>query len=1057
MVRGNYIKSAPIRRLRHPLEESPLWSIVGGALAGILALVVGLPVLFVVSILIPFCLLGRWLLLFIFWNRQTSADTQGEGPESVRGNDGRWLGSAWRYSVIHAVLIFEAGAGLDVTHLRKILLTRVVPLYPRLTRRPVPLPLSAGAGHCWLHDSKFCIDRHVFAGPSKLTTEKQLQDYVGHLLEEGLSNDKPPWEMHVLQSVGRHQDTVAVLRVHQSVADGMALVRILCHSLTDCQVLHVPQRPHFGALTFTLNIIRACLVGPLTLLFWLLLTTEDCNVLTQHKGWTGQVSVTWSAAITLPKVNRIKQVTRSTVNCVLLSALAGAARRLLQGCGVRQPPDMKIVLPVDLRADVTSPHLSSRLGSKLAPVVVGLPVGVEGAVPRLWAMRRNLDSLRTSADPVVVYVATAALMASVPGRAARKLLSSLTGKATLQFSSLPGPTSTLLVGGHPLKGVYPLLPAQNGLGLAVSVFTYADQVYVAIISDSTLGPAANTLLHHLHCQIELLWQLLLHRRVPGESRSHVLLRRTDVTGSPVRELRLRLTCVQEEVQRLATCKSPSQQQNSQSSDSSGSEQQDVARLQNLKTEFSELLSELHRRNSAAVGGNSPLFEDEEVGGELWRPRRRAMSCSSSRHSSRSLVGLLSAARPASFIESYSNRSPTNPSSPLVYRAARSEHILSGSTRPASYIDSHSTSTGQVSPLYCTADASECMLPGATGPITPEEFCCNKNNPVSPMKYLPSTLNHLLQHSTFCSTNITVISEHPSEVRNCENILALSVNTSESGIKLNSLSTDNTRNMLQNKYLKNDRRTVNCGTGAETEDVTTSGIAETDLHVSSQISLPQISSNSTTVIDTTENPTTSHNAIQMSTVDSSVEPYILNDYKSHLRDPLRDQDKSSHKKSTFVTYSQYSPLISSEYVAEHLKDSTNPLQPNDAHSTLTKNGENSKDNTVIEIQEQISCSENISAQHVFCKEFSVTAVKSPEYSRSATLKGPVQTKDENSSVSNLAHSTTLTCGVPDTDSEYLPQHITITTGNIQNQESYSFDTNLDEAVIDSNASTTRNQT
>jgi hypothetical protein len=68
----------------------------------------------------------------------------GGGPESVRGNDGRWLGSAWRCSVIHAVLIFEAGAGLDVTHLRNLLLSRVIPLYPRLTRRPVPLPLSAG-------------------------------------------------------------------------------------------------------------------------------------------------------------------------------------------------------------------------------------------------------------------------------------------------------------------------------------------------------------------------------------------------------------------------------------------------------------------------------------------------------------------------------------------------------------------------------------------------------------------------------------------------------------------------------------------------------------------------------------------------------------------------------------------------------------------------------------------------------------------------------------------------------------------------------------------------
>jgi len=49
--------------------------------------------------------------------------------------------------------------------------------------------------------------------------------------------------------------------------------------------------------------------------------------------------------------------------------------------------------------------------------------------------------------------------------------------------------------------VYPLLPAQNSLGLAVSVFTYVDQVYVAVISDSTLGPAARALLHNLQCQV----------------------------------------------------------------------------------------------------------------------------------------------------------------------------------------------------------------------------------------------------------------------------------------------------------------------------------------------------------------------------------------------------------------------------------------------------------------------------------------------------------------------------------------------------------------------------
>ncbi|KAJ9601031.1 hypothetical protein L9F63_000766 [Diploptera punctata] len=944
MAQDSCLRSAPIRRLRHPLEESPLWGVLGSVLAGILALAVGLPVLLVICILIPFCLLGRWLLLFIFWNRQASGDTQGVvAPESVRGNDGRWLGSAWRYSVIHAVLIFEAGAGLDVTHLRNLLLTRVVPLYPRLTRRPVSLPLSAGAGHCWLPDSQFCIDRHVFAGPDMLNTEKQLQDYVGHLLGEGLSSDKPPWELHVLQRVGRHQDTVAVLRVHQSVADGMALVRVLCHSLADCQVLHVPQRPHFGALAFTLNIFRACIVGPLTLLFWLLLTTEDCNVLTQHKAWSGQVSVTWSAAITLPKVTRIKQVTRSTVNCVLLSALAGAARRLLQSCGVKQPPDMKIVLPVDLRSDITSPRLSSRLGSKMAPVVIGLPVGEQEQFLRLWAMRRNLDYLRTSADPVVVYVATAALMATVPGKIARKLLATLTGKATLQFSSLPGPTSTLLVGGHPLKGIYPLLPAQNSLGLAVSVFTYADQVYVAIISDSALSPAASTLLHHLHCQIELLWQLLLHRRVPGESRSHILLRRTDVTGSPVRELRLRLTCVQEEVQRLSTCQSPNQQQGDQNAES---EQQDATRLHNLKIEFSELLSELRRRNSAAVGGNFPMFEDEELGGEMWRPRRRAMSCSSSRRSSRSFVGLLTSARPASFIESYSVRSPANPSSPIIFRPTKS---VPGSARPSSYIEPHSSSSS--SPLICRAAASECILPGAVGPLSPVDLhtSSNRNSPVL----------HLVQRSAFCSTNISVISEHPGEIR--ENQISSVVNESVNSV-----------------FSSNDEHDGECVDSEGTYDMVVQSIHDSyhDIHSDRNI---------------TQN--LAHNT--QSTTDCAIQVENLN---SPYHSPNKLKDKGITTSPKFIP--------------------ANINMKNQVHSLPNNSGINTKPSidSPIRTISQATDDKNLNASTMNPKELQTNFQNNPvqktlfaESSECFTNKGPIQSPCKKSLMNNsinINHSTEL---------------------------------------------------
>lgn len=80
-------------------------------------------------------------------------------------------------------------------------------------------------------------------------------------------------------------------------------------------------------------------------------------------------------------------------------------------------------MPVDLRRCT---HTSStRLGNKVAPVVISLPVGMEGAVPRLWNTRKTLNLLKRSTDPVIVYVATAALMSLLPGHFARKILSNI--------------------------------------------------------------------------------------------------------------------------------------------------------------------------------------------------------------------------------------------------------------------------------------------------------------------------------------------------------------------------------------------------------------------------------------------------------------------------------------------------------------------------------------------------------------------------------------------------------------------------------------------------------
>lgn len=54
-------------------------------------------------------------------------------------------------------------------------------------------------------------------------------------MSKKLPTDRSPWELRVLsQSIDcSSTDTIIILRVHQSLADGMTLIKILCTKLAD--------------------------------------------------------------------------------------------------------------------------------------------------------------------------------------------------------------------------------------------------------------------------------------------------------------------------------------------------------------------------------------------------------------------------------------------------------------------------------------------------------------------------------------------------------------------------------------------------------------------------------------------------------------------------------------------------------------------------------------------------------------------------------------------------------------------------------------------------------
>ena len=380
-----YLRSAKIKRVRHPLEENVIIGFFATIFNALLMLLISIPLSIFLIVLYVFATFCRKLI--IICSKSGLKGCCSCHSDMLSPHDAQYFFQE-NYSVIHSVLIIDGSLGLK--KVKHLIASRIVDakdgtgqrMYPRMTQVVVPLV----AGPAWAPDNHFNLHNHIFSGPSILT-EESLQKYVASLLPQPLPPSRPLWEVVVLHDYGLSKDTVLICRLHQCISDGMALIRVLCQSLSDNQIIHIPQKPHFGGTTYGMGLFRSAFIGPLTFLTWICWRPQT-NLLTVTKGLTSlpknelnaskkpccgcskQVDgsssggsteevgsaftvwgdnndgdgcvISWSAAVSFSRVTRIKQVTRTCVNDVLLAALAGALRITFQKWGVTNPPDLKV-------------------------------------------------------------------------------------------------------------------------------------------------------------------------------------------------------------------------------------------------------------------------------------------------------------------------------------------------------------------------------------------------------------------------------------------------------------------------------------------------------------------------------------------------------------------------------------------------------------------------------------------------------------------------------------------------------------------------------------------
>lgn len=419
---------------------------------------------------------------------------------------------------------------VDRERFERVVEHRIVDRYPVFRQLPTP-PRFRGGLPRWRETPTFRLSDHirevVVPPPGD---ETALQEYVGQFLSTPLPRNRPLWEMHLVE--GLAEGTAIYVRLHHALADGIALTEVLL-SLTDPDPdTDVAGEPHDSGVrkgaaelgdavrtirrdardilwqvrpAVVVSLLR--LVGKSGGIARKLLMTRNPD--TAVAGQVGAVKkVVWSDAIPFQQVRELARATGTTVNDVLVSALAGSLERYqLEHDG--RAVDIPTMIPVNLRPP--GEPLPLALGNRFALVLLLLPSGFETPLDRLAETKRRMDQIKGSPEAVITFGLIHAI--GLTGRRlSRKLVRFFAGKASGVTTNVPGPREHRYLAGTRINGLLGWVPGSGNQTLGTCIFTYAGTVRVGFKADAIAIPDPERILADFHDELQALFGLVADAR-----------------------------------------------------------------------------------------------------------------------------------------------------------------------------------------------------------------------------------------------------------------------------------------------------------------------------------------------------------------------------------------------------------------------------------------------------------------------------------------------------------------------------------------------------------------
>ena len=447
--------------------------------------------------------------------------------KTLSGVDGAFLHLETPETPMHvgSLSLFELPAGYKGNFFADVKreIRKRLSLVPVFTRKLAPMPLQF-ANPAWITQARVDLGYHLqhlkLPAPG---TQAQLEDCVGALHSELLDRSQPLWRLYIID--GLQSGLVGYyVKVHHAVLDGQAGV-MLAQALFDVTPqprviekgapLHA-EHPGMGELAAAalrhdvgqyIKLVRHLpdVVKALTGMFGSRAPAQAKGQLGQNFSFGPKTPLNGPitgergfAAVSIPMAT-LKQLAaahEAKLNDVVMALCSGALRRYLAAHGGIPKKPLIASMPISLRAAGNTEFTTQATLS-----LVNLNTHIADPVKRLLAIRDAAGAVKAMAQRAKGVIPTDFPSIGVPwvlhGLASLYGRSGLAGAmppvANVVISNVPGPQVPLYASGARMATYWPLSIPEHGVGLNLTVMSYAGAMGFGFTTARSAVPDAREL------------------------------------------------------------------------------------------------------------------------------------------------------------------------------------------------------------------------------------------------------------------------------------------------------------------------------------------------------------------------------------------------------------------------------------------------------------------------------------------------------------------------------------------------------------------------------------